>query len=414
VRPARLLHAASALLVFSALSASPPANAAGGGFSGYAGASTGSGFTAGPSLPALLPAETPFEGTLSLAVTNLGTGRRGFGRASTVWPGTLAVGLRPLIEVASGHRLPIPDYPLVVEQKEYEPAKHNEQPGISMATDVRPDHAISSAEDGPFLVPGFVNVGSIHTVSETVLDATSITSTVTTTVNGVEVGVLHIDSIATTSTATSDGTTATCGGGVIVSGARVGDTAVQIDDTGVHAEGQTLVPAADTNAAVGQSLSSSGIQARTLGAGNTCNGASASRTTGGLLVSVPLPSTPPIPPGGRLNMVFGSTAATASASTATATAIGGHAGAPPTASVVVPHVPGPASGGLLSTNTALPSATATMPATAAVPAPRADAIDYSFDGVPAPLIIGLLLAAIPASRRIRRYVEHLFTEVMTT
>lgn len=410
---ARLLHAASALLVFSALAASPPAGAASDSFGGYSASSTGAGFTAGPSLPALLPAETPIEGTLSLALTNLGTGGRGFGRASTVWPGTLAVGIRPLIEVASGYRLPIPDYPLVVEQKEYESAKHNEQPGLTMATDVRPDHATATSEDGPFLIPGFVSVASIRTVSTSALDAQSLTSTVTTTVNGLEVGVLHVDSLATTSTAASDGTTGTCTGSVVISGARVGDIPVQIDDTGVHAQGQTLVPGSDPAAAVTQLLAAHDIDARTLGATDACNGATANRSTGGLLVSVPLPSTPPIPPGGRVNMVFGSTAAAASASTAKPPALGASFVSSP-ATQVVPHVPGPASGGLLSANTTTPAPTAAVPAASAMPAARTDPIDYSFDGLPLPLVVGLLLAAVPLSTRVRRYIEHLFTEVMTT
>jgi hypothetical protein len=373
-------------------------------FGGYSGASAGSGFTAGPSLPALLPVDTPIEGTLSLALTNLATGGRGFGRASTVWPGTLTVGVRPLIEIASGQRLPIPDYPLVVEQKEYEDAKHNEQPGITMATDVRDDHAIATAENGAFLIPGFVNVGSIRTVSESLLDTRTITSTVTSTVNGIEVGVLHVDSVATTSTATSDGVTATCAGGVVVTGARVADTPVTIDDSGVHTQ--------DGNAVVAQLLGASGIEARTLGAVDGCSGASANRTTGGLLVSVPIPAVPPVPPGGRFNMVFGSTNAAAAASPAKKPITIGPVNPAPTPANVVPHAPGPASGGVLSGNVPLPSQTAAIPSgrTAA----PSDAVGYSFGGVPLPLVLGLFLAAIPGSRRIRRYMERLFTEVITT
>jgi hypothetical protein len=399
----RLLHACSALLIFSALSGSPPANAVGESFGGYSGASSGAGFSAGPQLPAVLPVETPIEGTLSLASTSLATGGRGFGRASTVWPGTLTVGIRPLIEIASGQRLPIPDYPLVVEQKEYEDAKHNEQPGITMATDVRDDHAVAIAENGAFVIPGLVGVGSIRTVSEGVLDAKQITSTVTSTANGIDVGVLHIDSVSTTSTAGSDGVTATCDGVAVVSGARVGDTPVVIDDAGMHAK--------DSNAVTEALLASSDIQARTLGATDACSGASGNRTTGGLLVSVPLPAVPPLPPGGRLNMVFASTTAAAAASPARTSSTGGLTNPPPTPAAVVPHAPGPASGGVLSSNAPLPSQTADIPVGRA---PPTDPIGYSFGGVPLPLILGLLLAAIPGSRRIRRYMERLFTEVVAT
>jgi hypothetical protein len=352
-----------------------------------------------------LPVETPIEGTLSLASTNLATGGRGFGRASTVWPGTLFVGIRPLIEIASGTRLPIPDYPLVVEQKEYEDAKHNEQPGITMATDVKPAHAIATAENGAFLIPGFVNVGSIRTVSESLLDAKTIASTVTSTVNGVVVGVLHIDSIATTSTASSDGVTAMCGGSIVVTGATVAGTPVMIDDSGIHTQ--------DSNAVVDGLLGASGIQARTLGAVDGCSGPSANRTTGGVLVSVPLPAVPPVPPGGRLNMVFGSTAAAAAASLAKTSITNGPTNPTPTPANIAPHAPGPASGGVLSSNAPLPSQTAAIPIAGAA-TPTSDAIGYTFGGIPVAVILGLFLAAIPGSRRIRRYMERVFTEVMTS
>ncbi|MEY2430308.1 MAG: hypothetical protein QOC92_33 [Acidimicrobiaceae bacterium] len=407
MNPARVLHAVGALLIFSALAGSSPASAVGENFGGYSGASAGTGFTAGPSLPALLPVETPIEGTLSLGLTNLGTGGRGFGRASTVWPGTLFVGIRPLIEIASGTRLPLPDYPLVVEQKEYEDAKHNEQPGITMSTDVRPDHAVATAENGAFLIPGLVNVGSIRTVSESVLEAKSITSTVTSTANGINVGVLHIDSVSTTSTAVSDGVTAKCEGIAVVSGARVGDTPVEIDDSGIHAK--------DSNAAADALLASSGIQARTLGSADGCSGATGSRSTGGLLISVPLPAVPPIPPGGRLNMVFASTTAAAAASLVKSqTATKGPTNPAPTAANVIAHAPGPASGGILSSNPSLPSQTAAIPTRTGTPTSPNTAIGYTFGGVPLVLVLGLFLAAIPGSRRIRRYMERVFTEVLTT
>jgi hypothetical protein len=66
---------------------------------------------------------------------------------------------------------------------------------------------------------------------------------------------------------------------------------------------------------------------------------------------------------------------------------------------------------VLSSNAPLPSQTAEIPAGRAAPT---DAIGYSFGGVPLPLILGFLLAAVPGSRRIRRYMERLFTEVLAT
>src|SRR5690606_7779614 len=99
---------------------------------GYDAVATGTALTAFPTVPALLPVDAPVEATFSLATATLSSGGQGFGRASTFFPGTPIVGIRPLVEVASGQRLPIPDYPIVVESREFEPAKHNEQPGVTM------------------------------------------------------------------------------------------------------------------------------------------------------------------------------------------------------------------------------------------------------------------------------------------
>ena len=414
---ARILHGIGALLIFTTMAGAPAADAVGDQFGGYSAVGSGSGFTAAPVLPAVLPLETPFEGTLSLAAASLSTGGRGFGRASTVWPGTLAAGLRPLLEIGAGRRFPIPDYPIVVEQKEYEDAKHSESPGISMSTDVKPEHALATSTDGGFVIPAIISVGSISTVSDALLEAKSVTSTVTSTANGIDVGagVVHIDSIESKAIAASDATTATCGGGLTVTGASAGGTPITIDDTGVHAQGQSLIPGVDLNGVVATLLGTSGIEVRTLGSVDGCSGASANRTTGGVLISVPLPAIGPVPPGGRFYIIIGSTTAAASASkpfTFTPASTASKTGAA-TAANVATRAPGPATGGLLSSNTALPSQSV-PPRASLVAVPASEPIGYTFGGVPVLLVIGLLLAAIPGSRVLRRYMERLFATAAPT
>ena len=419
MKRARILHGVGALLIFTTIAGAPPADAVGDQFGGYSTVGSGSGFSAAPVLPAFLPLETPFEGTLSLASSSLSTGGRGFGRASTVWPGTLAAGLRPLLEIGAGQRFPIPDYPIVVEQKEYEDAKHSESPGISMSTDVKPEHAVATATDGGFVIPAVISVGSISTVSDALLEAKTIGSTVTSTSNGIDVGAgaLHIDSIESKAIAASDATTATCGGGLTITGATVGGTPVTIDETGAHAQGESLIPGVDTNDVVAGVLGASGIEVKTLGSVDGCSGASANRTTGGLFISVPLPAIPPIPPGGKFNIIIGSTSATASASkpfTFTPSSPASKSGTP-TAANVVDRAPGPASGGLLSSNAPLPSQSVPARSSSSSPAaPTTQPIGYTFGGVPALLVVGLFLAAIPGSRRIRRYMERLFATAAPT
>ena len=79
--------------------------------------------------PRCCPVDVPLEATLALATATLSSGGQGFGRASTFFPGTLTTGVRPLIETAAGTRLPLPDYPIVVEAREFDEAKHTEVPG---------------------------------------------------------------------------------------------------------------------------------------------------------------------------------------------------------------------------------------------------------------------------------------------
>ena len=178
-----------------------------------------------------------------------------------------------------------------MESREYEDPKQNTQPGFTMKTNVKPAHAIASADSGGALLPGVVDIANVKTVSDAVLEGSSLTSRVEAVVTGVDLagGVLHIDTIKTMSTATSDATKSACDGSVAVSGATVGGTPVRIDDKGVHANGQTVVPGADPNAVVAQALAASGVQARVLGGTGACQGPSANRSTAGVLVSVPAP-----------------------------------------------------------------------------------------------------------------------------
>ena len=188
----------------------------------------------------------PAEGTISLATATLSSGGQGFGRASTFYPGSLLVGLRPLLGIAAGVELPIPDYPLVVESREFEPAKHNDQPGITMSTDVDPDRAIAVADTGGIGVPQVFGVHASRTVSSASVRNGTVSATSTSTVEGVDLGAVKIDSIVSTSTVTTDATTAVCTGAVVVSGVTVNGQPATLDGDGA-ASGWRTVGAARTD-----------------------------------------------------------------------------------------------------------------------------------------------------------------------
>ena len=77
---------------------------------------------------------------------------------------------------------------------------------------------------------------------------------------------------------------------------------------------------------------------------------------------------------------------------------------------MIPSAPGPSAGGALPAPVELPAPAA--PAAAESGAPPAATIEteplaYTFAGVPAGLVAGLTLLAVPAARRVRRYLVRL-------
>lgn len=404
-RAARFVQVAGLLLVVGTLPAARTDAQEAGGLVGYSAVATGTAFTAQPSVPALLPVEVPAEATLALASATLSSGGQGFGRASTFFPGTLIAGIRPLLEIGAGVALPIPDYPIVVESREFEPAKHNDQPGITMSTDVDPDRSIAVANAGGLGIPGILGVHAARTVSTSTVRGTTVTATSTSTLEGVDLGVLKISSIVSTSTVTSDATTATCSGSVDVTGVTVNGQPATIDGEGVHLDGDPLLPLGPLAEVLGPVLGGTGLTVRPLGGSDSCSGATGSRSSAGLLVSIPLPEVAAIPPGGRVDLILASTSASAGASTLDST-LPPLDDPPPIIGDVVPRLPGPTFGGGPLAPVP-PPAVPTGPTPEVPGLPVTQPVSYSFAGVPVPLIAGLFLLALPVSKRVRRYMDRI-------
>ncbi len=413
----RILAAAGAVLVLSGIPATTQAQEATDELVGYEAASSGIAYTLSPRVPALLPVESPFEGTMSLATATLSTGGTGFGRASTVFPGPITAGIRPLIEIASGQRLPLPDYPLVVESREFEPAKKNEQPGITMSSDVDPDRAVVVADAGGTAIPGVFGIHSSRTVSTSLVNGSKLSADSVATVEGLGLSdVVDIRSVVSRATTTTDAKTAACSGKVDVSGVTVAGQPATIDREGIHVDEQPGLLGTAAAAAAEEALSASGITARTIGAAESCTGANGNTTASGLLISIPLPEAGSVPAGGSLQMIVASASATVSASTLAP--FEEPPFDPPTGlGDVVSRLPGPfAGGGTLDPVAApdlpplLPSGSSSQPE---VLLPTSDAVDYDFAGVPPTLVVGLILLAIPGARRIRRYMTRALALTVT-
>jgi hypothetical protein len=399
------------------LAALPTGNAAFGaqeeGLVGYEAAATGNVFRVAPSLPSLFPyVDQPAEGTLSLATATMATGGVAFGRASTVWPGTVLAGLGPLLATASGQPIVLPAYPIVVESREYEGGRHSDTPGMTMSTDAKPEGSSARADFGGFILPGLINVGASRTTSLTTLADAVLTATSTSAVHDVNLvaGAVKIGSIVSTATAASDGRQGTCNGKLTIEGLEVGGMPATVDNEGVHANGEALIPGQDPNEQIASVLATTGITLRTIGGLGSCEGRTASQSTGGLVVQFPTPAFGPVPPG-QLILVLGTTSATADAATSE--------GAPPDDFVpgdtgivdrgtpvlgdVVDRAPGPLSGG------GVLSPTGSRSSDAPTQVQGVTVANYDWNGLSTSLVVGLFAAGVVVATRVRRYMHRLLS-----
>lgn len=378
-----------------------PAGAVGEELGGWNAAAAASAYTVFPAIPTLIPYDAPVEATVSLTQATLSTGGAGFGRASTVWPGVLA-GLAPLMKLLAPDAPPLPDYPIVVESRDFEDPKRTEQAGMVMSSDVTPERAVVEAVAASHGAEGLFTIGGASSISTSTAGASSVTAESTARVTDIALaaGQVTIDEVATRSTATSDGVHGSCDGDARVSGLMIGGVPATVDDSGVHAADQNAELPVDPNGVIAGVLGATGVQLRVIGGIGECDGPIASRSTGGLLISMPLPAGGPVPPGGTLNLIIGSSAVAVEAVPAPSfVAVIPPADLPP----VVP-VGAPTSPSSIGAPVALPS----IPAgegTLFSPIDDDRPAAYEFGGVPASMVVGALLLAFPATRRVRRYAE---------
>ena len=421
VRACRRLGARASVLVVavaaSALVVRAPARAGAVGdqFGGYAGAGAGTAIAVIPSIPSFTVVAAPIQANISLASASLSTGGRAFARASTAYPGDLVAGLGPLLEVA-GFPIALPAYPIVAESHEYDGDRANEPlPGVSMDANSRAERSTATSITRTADIPAALSFGSARTVSTSTITATSLQSTTTSTVTDVSLaaGAVTIRSIQTVATAVTDGVRGATDGRATVSGLQVGGMAAAVDDQGVHALGQSA-PGVDPNAQIAQVLQASGVTMRLLPSSTSPKGPNASRSTGGLMVQLPLPSPgPPVPSGGSVTILLGQTDASVAASPGVAFDLGGLSLAPPAPAEVPPASTTPNLAALVGTSGAAGSPAPVAGGTPALATPTAVSepvrpVSYRFGGVPLPLALGLLLLVVPGVRAVRRYMFRLY------
>ena len=207
------------------------------------------------------------EGVLNESVAQLGNGPVAYALSSVAWPGVLPGNLGSLLITAGGGNVPpeatalnspiraeahTGDKPVVTD---YPPAP---APVLAhMKADAQATKVTSEAAIGGLQQPTIGSLGASTSSSTTELTGTSSAqATARSAVQDITIaGVLHIGTVSSEATATTDGTAAKASGHTVITGASVLGIPVSIDENGITVDTQkTPIPstAIDTvNTALG-------------------------------------------------------------------------------------------------------------------------------------------------------------------
>ena len=240
VAGAGLLLGASVAVVRAGSSAGTGTSPGLGGFSLSARAS---GFDAtydSPSQTAHPTGEAAVPGTEA----TLSTGPIGFARSAIVWPGPLVGNIGSVILLTNPSAPPqvtTLNDPVRAEarspQGPSDASYTATSAGATMTAhatlnDVKASGALKGAD-----VPGVATVDNVKASSEDILTAVLGTAKATSKVSGIVLGpggILTIDSVTSTATATTDGAVPTGSGHTVVSGLKVAGRQATVDENGVH------------------------------------------------------------------------------------------------------------------------------------------------------------------------------------
>lgn len=205
----------------------------------------------------------------------------GYGLASSAWPGAIVANGGSLLgllipgfppEVAA-----LLIYPVRAEARTGQdpPTTKYDVPGLTMRS--RADDSSAEADAGAqgiSVLPGAF--GAIRTMANTRATATAAVATARSEVQNLDLaGVLKIQSIVSTATATSDGATASGVANTVITGATVMGQGVTIDEQGLHF-GETNTPIdAVVQQVAKQALAAAGIKITVGPATRELNGAAA-------------------------------------------------------------------------------------------------------------------------------------------
>jgi hypothetical protein len=203
----------------------------------------------------LLPIASPIDLSSPDALATIASGPSTFARASVADPGDLLANPDALLTLASAdwQQGTIPPYPFRVSASSgvgQPSAESNPAPGLNARVNADTKGSFATATMPGLSAPAVATAGSISSLATTTTDGATVTLHARTEVQNFDLlGVVHIASLVTDVTATSDGEKTEVKGGTVVSGAKLQDQEVTIDAAGVH----------DANGDLNKQLAAAGI-----------------------------------------------------------------------------------------------------------------------------------------------------------
>jgi len=195
------------------------------------------------------------QGSAPYTTSLLSNGGVGYSLSSIAWPGAYGGNAGSLILVALPSQaggVPVPDaikgavetvspalqYPIRAEARagSAPDVSYGQIPGTTLTAhaDSNDVHAVADVQGAN--QPGAATYGNLHSDSSSTLDGNSVKTLADSTLQNINIGggVVKIQSLISTATATTDGSNSSANGGTIVKGLTVGGQAAYLDQDGLH------------------------------------------------------------------------------------------------------------------------------------------------------------------------------------
>jgi len=220
------------------------------------------------------------QGDAPYTTSILTNGGVGYGLSTIAWPGAYGGNSGSLILVALPSQagpVPVPDavkgavgtvspalqYPIRAEARagSAPDASYGQIPGTTLTShaDGNDVHAIADVQGAQ--QPGAATYGNLHSDSSSTLNGNSVKALANSTIQNLNLGgVIKIQSLISTATATTDGSNSSANGGTIVKGLTVAGQAASLDQNGLHIGTSTQPLNATASATANQALDQLGMK----------------------------------------------------------------------------------------------------------------------------------------------------------